>query len=186
MSSENQKPFSPSCERNKDPILAGLRQVIHSSDRHLLEVGSGTGQHAVYMARHFPQLVWHTSDLPAAHAGIRAWLESAGVPSIQPPVAYEAGTDDFPAADASTGFDVVYSANTLHIMGWDQVLALIDDLGTHLSCGARVVFYGPFNRGGVYTAPSNAEFDRWLKQQDPVSAIRDFEAVEQAMQLGNL
>jgi len=179
---DNPKPFSPACERNKIPILAALKQVITDKDRHLLEVGSGTGQHAVFMAPHFPWLTWHTSDLPQNHASITAWIEESGVSSIRKPLRYEAGRDAFPTCQESGSFDVVYAANTLHIMSWERALALIADLGAHVRSGGRVVFYGPFNYGGQYTSPSNAAFDAWLKQQDAESGIRDFEAVSQAMQ----
>ncbi len=159
------------------------------SDRHVLEVGSGTGQHAVYLAPHFPWLTWHPSDKREQHAGIRGWLESHSPGNVRPPLAYEVGRDPFPVVEGKTdrgGFDVVFTANTLHIMPWVRVKAWIADLGQNLRDGARVVIYGPFNYGGRYTAPSNAAFDRWLQQQHPDSAIRDCEAVAAAMDKAGL
>lgn len=166
------KPFSPSCERNRDPILAVLRQ--HQVDaRRVLEVGSGTGQHAVHFAAAMPWLQWQASDRTEHLPGIRAWLDAAGLPNTPAPL--ELDVDDWsPARD----FDAVFSANTLHIMGWPQVRAFFAGVGQALAGGGTLVVYGPFNYGGTYSSDSNREFDRWLGQRDPASAIRDFEAVD--------
>lgn len=166
------KPFSPSCERNRDPILAVLRRHLAGA-RRVLEVGSGTGQHAVHFAAAMPWLQWQASDRADHLPGIRAWLDEAGLPNTPAPL--ELDVDDWSPAP---GFDAVFSANTLHIMGWPQVRAFFAGVGRVLADGGTLVVYGPFNYDGAYTSQSNREFDRWLVQRDPASAIRDFEAVD--------
>ncbi len=177
-----EKPFAPSCERNQNVILAQLQRIIKPHHQHLLEIGTGTGQHAVFMAPHFSPLQWHTSDLKNKHDGIQMWLDEQPSDNIHPPVEYQAGQSTFPSVDA----DVVFSVNTLHIMAWPNVMDLIKDLGKHLKMGAEVIFYGPFNYGGQYTSESNEEFDQWLKEQHPDSAIRNFEAVRDLMNEANI
>lgn len=171
------KPIAPSCERNQQVILDVLKSVITLNDKHLLEIGSGTGQHAVFMASNFPQLQWHTADLEDTHNGMQMWLDEAQLSNIVAPVVFKAGTSEFPNVDA----DVVYTANTLHIMSWENVQCLIQQLGSALSKGAKVLIYGPFNYAGEYTSESNAKFDVWLKQQEPHQGIRDFEKVVDLM-----
>lgn len=166
------KPFSPACERNRAPILAVLR--THFADRRaVLEIGSGSGQHAVHFAAAMPWLSWQCSDVEANLAGIRAWLDEAGLPNTPPPLALDAaGT--WPART----FDAVFTANTLHIMGWDEVGQCFAGIGQVLDAGGVVVAYGPFRRGGHHTSGSNAEFDGWLRARDPRSGVREFEAVD--------
>lgn len=182
------KPHSPSCERNREPILAVLRE--HFADRrHVLEIGSGTGQHAVYFAAAMPWLVWQCSDGAPYLPGIGAWLDEAGLPNTPAAIELQAVTTPragfapppvLPNAgdDGAVGFDAVFSANTLHIMGWPQVEALFAGLAGVLTRDAVVVVYGPFNYGGRFSSDSNREFDGWLKARDPVSGVRDFEAVD--------
>lgn len=172
-----EKPFAPACERNQQVILSVLKQVIKPEAGKLLEIGSGTGQHAVFMSAHFPNLIWQTSDLIDNHAGIKLWLSGANLPQLEAPIHYQAGTTAFPADN----FDVVFTANTLHIMSWNSVTCLINDFGNHLNTGARVVIYGPFNYHGQFTSESNAKFELWLKDQNPKSGIRDFERVNALM-----
>lgn len=169
------KPFSPSSQRNRDPILAILREVF-ADRRRVLEIGSGTGQHAAYFAAHLPHLVWQSSDLVENHEGIAAWLADAALPNTPAPLRL-----DVNQARWSTGgepFDAVYSANTLHIMGWDEVQTMFRRLPEVLGPDAVVVIYGPFNYGGRFTSDSNAAFDARLKSDDPKRGIRDFEAVD--------
>lgn len=167
------RPFSPSSERNRDPILAVLRGAFQ--DRHrVLEIGSGTGQHAVHFAAALPHLLWQASDRIENRAGIQAWLSHAGLANTPPPLTLDVNQTDWPAGP----FDAVFSANTLHIMGWDEVLTLFRRLPEVLAADARLVIYGPFNYSGAFTSPSNAEFDARLKGDDPRRGIRDFEAVD--------
>ncbi len=177
MVTATEKPHAPACDRNRQVILDVLNQVIQPQDKQLLEIGSGTGQHAVFMSAHFPNLIWQTSDLEENHTGIKLWLAEEKSPQLKSPVHYQAGKTIFPSGD----FDVVYTANTLHIMSWENVQSLINDLGNHLKAGSRVVIYGPFNYNGQFTSESNAKFELWLKDQNPESGIRDFELVNALM-----
>lgn len=165
------KPYAPACDRNRDPILAVLCE--HFADRQrVLEIGSGTGQHAVYFAAALPHLVWQTSDRPEHLAGIRLWLDEAALPNTPPPLAL-----DVNGPWPRQRFDAAFSANTLHILSWAEVERLFAGLDTVLGATAKLVIYGPFNYGGRYTSESNAQFDRWLKSEDSRRGIRDFEAV---------
>jgi SAM-dependent methyltransferase len=167
-------PDAPATARNRDPILAVLRKRFAMRMR-VLEIGSGTGQHAVYFARALPHLKWHTSDLPGNHDGIRAWLEQAALPNVFPPVGLDFGrAETFPI----TRHDAVFSANTLHIASWAEVESLFANLPRVLAAKATLVFYGPFNVGGEFTSPSNAAFDAALRAEDPARGIRDVEAVQ--------
>jgi cyclopropane fatty-acyl-phospholipid synthase-like methyltransferase len=167
------KPFSEACERNKDPLLNMLRAVL-ADRRTVLEIGSGTGQHAVYFARHLPHLTWLTSDLPANHAGIRAWLDEEKLPNLRPPIHLDVAARPWPVP----AVDAVFSANTAHILAWPLVAEMFAGIGQVLGADGILCLYGPFNYGGRCTSDSNASFDLWLKQRDPASAIRDFEAVD--------
>jgi cyclopropane fatty-acyl-phospholipid synthase-like methyltransferase len=167
------KPYAEACDQNRDPILAVIEPLL-TACRDVLEIGSGTGQHAVYFAGRMPHLVWHTSDLPEHHSGIRQWLDEAALPNTRAPLVL----DVTQAAWPELSVDAVFSANTAHIMGWAAVQAMFRGLPRVLSAGGRFVLYGPFNYGGSYTSESNARFDQWLKARDPASGIRDFEALD--------
>lgn len=166
------KPYSEACDNNQAPILAILQQVFASA-RKVLEIGSGTGQHAVYFARHLPHLIWQPSDLPEHHAGIQMWLAEAALPNVLAPITLNVNDTTWLAEPV----DAVFTANTLHIISWPEVQHLIQGVGRVLLPGGVFCVYGPFNYGGTYTAPSNARFDDWLKNRDPKSGIRDAEAV---------
>lgn len=168
-----EKPHSPACERNREPILAVLREHF-ATRRQVLEIGSGTGQHAVFFAAAMPWLQWQASDRAEYLPGIRAWLDDARLPNTPAPLEL-----DVLAAWPALDVDAVFSANTLHIMGWDGVQALFEGVGKLLAdSGDTLIVYGPFNYGGAYTSDSNRQFDAWLKARDPRSGIRDFEAVD--------
>lgn len=168
------KPYAESCEQNRAPILEVLRRELVNKSR-LLELGSGTGQHAVYFAAEFPHLLWQTSDVPAMHAGIHAWLQEAMLDNVLAPLPLEVCGDNWP----EQRFDAVFSANTAHIMSWPQVECLIRGVAEVLETGGVFCLYGPFNYNGRYTSESNARFDAWLKSRDPLSGVRDFEAVDE-------
>lgn len=163
------KPFSEACEQNKQPILAVLSRLF-ADIRTVLEVGSGTGQHAVYFARALPHLFWQTSDKAENHPGIRAWLEEDGLSNIGVPIELDVA-GNWP----SQTFDGVFSANTTHIMSWPEVEAFFRGVGRVLCEGGCFALYGPFNFAGSYTSESNRQFDLWLRQRDPQSGIRNFE-----------
>jgi len=166
------KPFSQACERNRDPILRVLRTQFVDR-RHVLEVGSGTGQHAVYFAAALPQLIWQTSERAEHLAGLRRWLDEAALANTPAPLSLDVG-GTWPHGP----FDAVFSANTLHIMSWPEVETFFSALPSICAADAKLALYGPFNYGGAFTSASNAEFDRSLKSRDARMGIRDFEAVD--------
>lgn len=166
------KPFSQACENNKDPILSVLRRVFNRP-REVLEIGSGTGQHAVYFATHLPHVSWQPSDLAIHLPGINSWLDDARLENIKAPIALDINHKPWPVSD----IEAVFTANTLHIMSWESVRVFIQSLGETMQSGAKFCCYGPFNVGGAYTSESNARFDIWLKEQDSLSAIRDLDTV---------
>jgi len=141
----------------------------------VLEIGSGTGQHAVYFAARLPRLVWYTSDCVEYHAGIKMWLQDTCLENTRGPIELNVSKSSWP----QQGFDAVFSANTAHIMHWSDVEAMFAGVGSVLSNGGRFLLYGPFNYDKQYTSTSNARFDDWLKSRDPDSGIRNFEDLEQ-------
>ena len=165
------KPHAPSCDRNSGPILDVLKGCF-SDRKQVLEVGSGTGQHAVFFASAMPWLSWQTADMAGNLPGIRLWLDEAGLPNLPAPIELEA---DGPWPKGP--YDAVFSSNTLHIMGWPEVQKLFAALDGVMAKDAVLAVYGPFNYGGKFTSDSNADFDVWLKQRSAESGIRDFEAV---------
>jgi cyclopropane fatty-acyl-phospholipid synthase-like methyltransferase len=167
------KPYSESCEQNREPILAVLKQAFADRSQ-VLEIGSGTGQHAVYFGADLPYLRWQTSDVLAYHPGIRAWLADAALPNVLAPLELDVSLQHWP----NSRYDAVFSANTLHIMGWPEVIRFFEGVGAVLAPGGVLVVYGPFNYNGQFTSESNARFDGWLKARDPASGVRDFEAVD--------
>ena len=167
-----EKPSSPSCERNREPILDVLRR--HFADRRrVLEIGSGTGQHAVHFAAALPQLIWQSSDRAENLPGIRAWLEEAVLPNTPSPLEFDV-TGTWPA----DRYDAVFSANTLHIMAWPEVEHLFAQLPSVTTPDATLIVYGPFNHAGRYSSDSNAAFDQWLQAHGTHMAIRNAEAVD--------
>ena len=166
------KPHAPACERNRGPILEVLRR--HFADRRrVLEIGSGTGQHAAHFAAALTWLDWQCSDRAENLPGIRAWLDEAALPNTPPPLELDV---DGPWPHGP--FDAVFSANTLHIMAWHEVETLFTQLPAVVADDARLAIYGPFNYGGRYTSDSNAAFDQWLKTRSAHMGIRDAKAVD--------
>jgi len=167
------KPYSSACDENREPILQVIKGVLTRPGR-VLEIGSGTGQHAVYFGARLPHLTWVLSDLPEHHEGIRAWMEEAGLPSLEGPLALDVQQPDW----GVEAVEAVFSANTAHIMGEGAVAAMFRGVGRVLASGAPFILYGPFNYGGRYTSDSNRRFDAWLKARDPASGIRDLDWLE--------
>lgn len=177
------KPHSPSCERNREPILTVLRERFADRE-HVLEIGSGSGQHAVFFAAAMPWLTWQCSDRAEYLPGIRQWLDDAALPNTPAVVELDVAQGTwpvlFPVQHAEAGqrrFDAAFSANTLHIMAWAEVEACFAGLRSVLADDATLVVYGPFNYRGAFSSDSNREFDGWLKARDPRSGIRDVEAI---------
>ena len=175
------KPFSESSAENREPILSVLREVF-ADCRKVLEIGSGTGQHAVYFGAELSHLSWQTADLPQHHAGIRMWLNEAALPNVLAPIALDVNRSDW----LEGHYDAVFSANTLHIVSWPEVEKFFAGVGAVLQPGGVLAVYGPFNYNGQFTSPSNARFDQWLKDRDPASGVRDFEAVDALAREQNL
>jgi len=167
-----EKPFSQACENNKEAILNILKQVF-CQPLTVWEIGSGTGQHACHFARQLPHLTWQPTDRAGNIAGIRMWLREAQLPNLQAPLPLDVADSVWPCRS----IEAVFTANTLHIMSWDEVTLLFQRLAKYLAIQARVCIYGPFNYRGDYTSDSNARFDQWLKQQNPHSCIKHFEQV---------
>jgi SAM-dependent methyltransferase len=158
------KPYSETCERNREPILAVLKRVFRDS-RIVLEIGSGTGQHAAYFAPELPHLRWQASDVAEHLAGIRMW----GVEPVELDI-----DKPWPGIDA----DAAFSANTAHIMAWPQVERMFEGVARVLPRGGVFALYGPFHYGGSPTSQSNARFDAMLRTRDPASGVRDFEHIQ--------
>ncbi len=173
-------PYSQACENNKQPILDVIRPWLTGVDR-VLEVGSGTGQHAVHFARALPQLQWQPTDQPPYLDGIRAQIAAAGLDNVREPLALDV-RDAWPSGQ----WPAIYSANTVHIMHWPQVVEFFEGVGQHLEAGGLFFLYGPFNYGDRYTSDSNARFDQWLKAQDPGSGIRDRDDIDQLAAMAGL
>lgn len=177
------KQFSPSCERNKDFILPVLKEVLPGSGT-VLEVGSGTGQHAAYFATHLPHLIWQATGLSENFPSIRAWAVEAGPHDVPAPLELDllASTDRWPVTSASA----MVCINTVHIVAWKGVENLFSGAGRVLSPGGVLVVYGAYRYATRVLEPSNENFDQWLKARDPVSGVRDFEAVNALAQKNGL
>ena len=175
------KPFAPACERNKGPILEVLRRVFADA-ADVLEIGSGTGQHAVWFAAGLPHLVWRTSDLPECHAGINAWIDDAGLDNIERPHVLDVAHRPWPLASAGGAF----SANTAHYMHWPEVEAMFGGVADLLPPGGRFALYGPFARDGRHSSASNAVFDRMLRAHDPGFGVRDRRDLERLAADGDM
>jgi hypothetical protein len=158
------KQFSEASERNRAPILAVLKRVFKDR-KHVLEIGSGTGQHAAYFAPELPHLVWQASDVAENLPGIREWV------SEPPPIELDVNKE-WPRLDV----DAIFSANTCHIMSWPQVERMFAGIG-RISTLRTFCLYGPFNYHGKHTSESNARFDAMLRARDPASGLRDFESI---------
>jgi cyclopropane fatty-acyl-phospholipid synthase-like methyltransferase len=174
-------PFSDACERNKAPILRVL-QTAFVGRTQVLEIGSGTGQHAVYFAAHLNHLTWHPTERLAHLPDLAARIKSEGPPNLQPATVLDVTQAVWPVRSV----DAAYTANTLHIMAWSEVLAMFRGLDAVLTSNGIVCIYGPFRYDGRYTSESNREFDRMLKDRDPLSGLRDLSEVSAAAGLCGL
>jgi cyclopropane fatty-acyl-phospholipid synthase-like methyltransferase len=161
-------PFSEACERNKGPILEVLR-VAFADRTQVLEIGSGTGQHAVYFAAQLTHLIWHPTEQLAYLADLGSRVKLEGTRNLRQPTVLEVKQTIWPLRSV----DAVYSANTLHIMGWTEVEAMFRGVDAVLSPHGVMCLYGPFRYGGRYTSDSNRDFDLMLKERDPLSGLRD-------------
>ena len=168
-----QKPYSESCDQNKVPIL-GVIEPLFSSLSSVLEIGSGSGQHAVYFAEKMPHLRWFTSDCQPYLEGINLWIDAAALGNVEPPFELNVSSSRWPELEV----DAIFTANTVHIMHPQDVVNLFAGTGRILKKGGSLIIYGPFNYNGSYTSASNESFDQWLKHRDPLSGIKHFEEIE--------
>ena len=166
------KQSSPSCERNKEPILAVLREIL-SIPGLVLEIGSGSGQHAVHFARGLPHVEWQPTDVAENIPSISAWRDEAGLANLREPLVIDLFSDRWPIAAAQA----VVCINTIHIVSWVAVERLFAGVGRLLKPGGIMYVYGPYRYAGRPLEPSNEEFDRWLKARDVASGVRLFEDV---------
>lgn len=162
------KLFSPACERNQEPILLQLKTYLDQANK-VLEIGSGTGQHAVYFSQHLPHLVWQTSDREENHPSIQAWINDAANDRVLAPISLDVGSENWPTQIV----DAVFTANTCHIMHWHEVQCMFAGASKILTEGGVLIIYGPFNYAGQFTSESNREFDAALKLQAAHRGIRD-------------
>lgn len=164
--------FSPASENNKHAILTHLTDILADTTE-LLEIGSGSGQHAIFFAERLPNLTWQTSELADAVAALKYNVKHYAPDNVLTPVLLDVCNHPWPILQTSA----IYTANTLHIMPWISVVQLFRGVGEVLLQQGLLCIYGPFKYEGKFTTPSNADFDQWLKHGNPQSGIRDFEAV---------
>jgi SAM-dependent methyltransferase len=175
------KPYAEACDRNRDPILAALRDLFEES-RAVLEIGSGTGQHAAWFAARLPHLEWYPSDRAPELPGIRAWTEDAGLANLHPPRELDVTAQIWPAPIV----DAVFSSNTAHIMHLPEVRCMFAGVGALLPGNGLFALYGPFNYSGRYTSDSNARFDDMLKTRDPEMGLRNVEDLDAMARAANM
>ena len=150
-----------------------LKEVLPRSGL-VLEIGSGTGQHAAYFAAQLPQLIWQPTDLSENFPSIRAWVEAAGLSNLREPLELDLLSGHWPVTAAAA----IVCINTIHIVAWAAVEKIFIGAGKVLASGGTLYAYGPYRYADRPLEPSNEDFDRWLKARDPVSGVRDFEAVD--------
>ena len=166
------KLYSPACTRNAAPILQAITPFLQNS-KTILEIGSGTGQHAVHFSQHLPHLHWQTSDRAENHPSIQAWVEEAQLDNLALPFELDVASADWP----NVLYDAIFTANTCHIMAWSEVEMMFAGAEKILNSGGVFLIYGPFNYQGQFTSASNAQFDASLKLDVPHRGIRDIEAM---------
>lgn len=174
MNVNHDRPFSQACEQNQHIILAVLKDYL-VEPQWVFEIGSGTGQHAVFFARELPFLHWQPSDLSENLPGISAWIEYSGLDNISHPITLDVASTNWPEISAGCFF----SANSLHIMSWNHVIAFFGGLARVAEPNAHLIVYGPFNYNNEFTSESNREFDAYLRSRDPLSGVRNFDDIDE-------
>ncbi|EAS47860.1 hypothetical protein GB2207_08626 [marine gamma proteobacterium HTCC2207] len=175
------KPFSQACENNKEPIFDLLAPLLQDKT-HLLEIGSGTGQHAVWFAPQLPHLIWQTSDLIENHQGILQWLDDYPAANLRAPITLNVAEAQWPDVSA----DAVYTANTAHIMAWHEVQAMFEKVSSNLPANGIFSLYGPMKYAGEHTSESNRFFDLRLRERVAHRGIREFHEINQLALNGDL
>jgi cyclopropane fatty-acyl-phospholipid synthase-like methyltransferase len=174
---------SPATARNRAPILAVLQRVLPAEGR-VLEIASGAGEHAMFIARAMPALTWQPSDPdPEARASISAWIAEERLTNVLAPRAIDARDRQW---DAEGAYDAIVAINMIHISPWEATLGLIAGAGRLVPAGGVLYTYGPYMRGGRHTAASNAAFDASLKARDPSWGVRDVGDIESAAAMQGL
>lgn len=177
----SRRPFAAATDRNKHAILGVLRDELRDA-RTVLEIGSGTGQHAVFLGAELPHLEWQTSDVAQNRPGIEAWIDDASLANVRKPLALDVLADTLPGHH----YDAVFSANTAHIMSFEAVTRMYALVADVLVDRGVFALYGPFRLAGRFTTGSNEQFHDALQQQDPAMGIRDLEALDALAAAGGL
>ena len=173
-----EKIESAASVRNREPILKELKKIIKKEEKNnILEIGTGTGQHAVYMAEYFKNVIWQTSDKKENHEIIKSWIKDSGLDNVKEPVELEICKNDFPKGK----YDIVYTANTFHIMSWNHCKELIRLCGENIEEGGKIIIYGAFKYKNHHTSSSNRECDYALRENNSLSGIRNYEEIEEEM-----
>ena len=175
------RPYAEFAARNAAPILEILKREFRDSSR-VLEIGSGTGQHAVTFAAALDHLQWQTSDLDENHAAINAWIGASQLENVLAPLSLDVRT----AVVSQDLYDAVFSSNTAHIMGIDAVESMVALVGAALRARGVFCLYGPFRRGSQFNTRSNADFDIDLRGRDPAMGVRDLEMLDEFAQANGL
>ena len=170
MANDPARAFCPAADRNKAPILEVLKELF-TDPGYILELGSGTGQHAVYFAANLPHITWQATELPSELAGIEAWRREAVLANLPPPLELDVHRDPWPVTRA----DGAFSANTAHILSWEGVELMFSGLARVVEAAGLFCLYGPFNEGGEYTSAGNAQLDAWVRARNPASGLRDLD-----------
>jgi len=167
--------FYPATERNRDVILEVLNRILPKTG-HILEVASGSGEHVIHFAKNHPEITWQPSDLAEdSRLSIQAWIDHSGLKNIAPPLALDTTAANWP----NTPLDALICINMVHISPWEATLGLMEKAGQLLKENGFLYLYGPYQRDGQHTAPSNASFEGWLKEKDNRFGVRHMEEVEQ-------
>ncbi len=170
-------PFSDSFNSSKESLLKVFKEVVRNHHERLLEIGAGSGQHAIYLAPFFPHLEWTATEQIEMLPALNRSIQESRIPNLRPPHKLQVGMDEF----ANFTYDMIYTANTFHVMHWKECKTLMKMVSGRLQENGKVLIYGPFNYEGKFTSPSNEELDQSLRAKDPLSGIRSFEDVNKAM-----
>lgn len=166
------KPLAEACLRNQQPITETLQEILGDAKKSVLEIGSGTGQHAVYIAERLPNVVWQPSDLQKSIKGIEAWRSDSCLKNVLPALCLDMSSEQWPLEQ---NYDVIFTANTVHFVCWSRVEAMLKNISKYLNAKSLFIVYGPFNRSHQFTSEGNSSLDVWLKERDPESGIKDMD-----------
>jgi cyclopropane fatty-acyl-phospholipid synthase-like methyltransferase len=164
-------PVAEACLRNQEPIANALKNILVET-KTVLEIGSGTGQHAVFICKQMPELVWQPSEMPERVVEVEAWRKAEQLSNVLPCKAIDVLQNDW---QLTSSYDAVFTANTVHYISWEKVEALLSGASLNINSGGKFVVYGPFNKEQQYTSEGNRGLDQWLKSRDSDSGIKDIE-----------